>query len=370
LAITFYGLSLLWHATGGKYVSYTETYEVLFTVLAVYRFLVAKKSADMFICGLLAGIAFSFRLTGAFGALTILIFCLLQNRKYALVFCVGVLVSVASLLLCVLIAGISMYDMISYGLMDNFSSGSATDHTIFWKWHNFSAKFLQSGMLLFYPMVLGYLFLKRKFDLLVLWLVLAFTGICLTGIFDNVHLKEVLPPLAITSAFFVNYLISRYKFSTILILLAILVIFFPNISEQLANFDNVIAGSKATEQHFCASPYAIPDEGARKELGWWIRDNTSPGDKAYIAGFGAQVQTYSERVSPTVYFNATQTQLAKAKLFSDLRSNHPQIILVPLFPEYKQTVSGDMRDFVDSLVAKNYMVTGCMYNYEVFKLKN
>jgi hypothetical protein len=367
--MTFYGLSLLWHATGGKYVSYTETYEVFFTVLAVYRFLVAKKNADMFICGLLAGVAFSVRLTGAFGALTILISCLFQNRKYALFFCAGALVSVVSLLLCGLIAGISMHDMISYGLMDNFSSGSATDHTLFWKWHNFSAKFLQSAMLLFYPMVLGYLFLKRKFDLFLLWLVLEFIGICLIGIFDNVHLKEVLPPLAIMSAFFVNYLIGRYKFSTILILLAIMVIFFSNVSEQISNFGKVITGFKAAKQGFCNPPYMIPDEGTRKKLGWWVRDNTSTGDKVYIAGFGAQVQAYSERVSPTVYFNATQTPLAKARFFSDLRSNRPQMILVPLFPEYKQTVSADMRDFVDSLVAKNYLVGGCVYNYQVFKLK-
>jgi 4-amino-4-deoxy-L-arabinose transferase-like glycosyltransferase len=368
-AMVFYGLSLLWHTTGGKYVSYTETYEVLFTVLAVYRFLVAKHNRDIFICGLLAGIAFSFRLTGAFGALTILISCLCQNRKYALIFCIGIITAIISLLLCGLVTGISMNDMLTYGLTDNFSSGSAADHTFLWKWHDFSAKFLQSGMLLFYPLMLGYLFLKRKFDLFVLWLVSEFTGICLIGIFDNVHLKEVLPPLSIMGALLIYHYINRYKFSINLALVIILIIFFPDMSEQLGNFSKALTGFKAAKQRFCNPPYVIPDEGDRKKLGWWVRGNTSIRDKVYIAGFSAQAQAYSERVSPTVYFNATQTSLAKARLFIDLRSNKPQMILVPLFPEYQQTVSAGMRNFVDSLVAKSYRANGCIYNYAIFRLK-
>ncbi|MBS1529883.1 MAG: glycosyltransferase family 39 protein [Bacteroidetes bacterium] len=368
LAMTLYGLSLLWHTTGGKYVSYTETYEVLFTVLAVYRFLVAKSSRDIFVCGLLAGIAFCFRLTGAFGALAILIFCLRENRKYALFFCLGVFVSIASLLLCGLIAGISLHDMLTYGLLDNFSSGSATDHTFLWKWHNFSAKFLLSGMVLFYPMVAGYLFIKRKFDLFVLWLVLEFTGICLIGIFDYVHVKQVLAPLTVMSALCIDQFIGRYKISANLALLVIFIIFFPNISEQSGNVGKAIFSLKEPKRGFCVPPYTIPDEGTRKRLGWYIKDNTATIDKVYIAGFGAQAQAYSERISPTVYFNATQTPTAKARLFTDLRSNQPQMILVPLFPEYKQTVSADMRDFVDSLVAKNYKPAGCVYNYEVFNI--
>jgi hypothetical protein len=369
LAMALYGLSLLWHSTGGKYVSYTETYEVLFTILAIHKYLVAKNNRQIFICGLLAGIAPAFRLTGVFGMLAILIFCLRQNRKYALIFCIGVLSSVAALLICGLIAGIGSHDLLAYGLLDNFSSGSATDHTLVWKWHNFSAKFLRSGMLLFCPLILGYFLVRRRFDFFALWLILEFAGICLIGIFDNVHLKEVLPPLAIMSAFCFKAIINKYKLPATFVYLALVMIFFPNLTEQWGNLRKTVSGFKMKEQRFCAAPYLIPDEGIRKQLGWWIRDNSAADDKVYIAGFGAQVQAYSERISPTIYFNVTQTPLAKARLFADLQSNKPQMILVPMFTDYKQNVSADIRNFIEGLITKDYQPQGCVYNYMVYKIK-
>jgi len=268
-----------------------------------------------------------------------------------------------------LIAGISLHDLLIYGLTDNFGSGSATDHTLLWKWHNFSAKFLLSGMLLFYPFLLGYLFIKRKGDLFMLWLILAFTAVNAVGIYDVVHLKELLPALSLISAFCLNYLLDRYKFSTNLVLLVLWIVFFPNLSEQLVAAQRLLSNNNNPTQKFCAPPYTIPDEGTRKLLGQWVRDNTSAQDKVYVAGYGAQVQAYSERISPTIYFNVTQTEVAKARFYSDIRSNKPSIILVPLFPEYKQTVSADMRQFVDSLVAKNYQLQCCMYNYGIYGIK-
>lgn len=369
LAMSFYGLSLLWHVTGGKYVSYTETYDVLFIILAVYHYLTAKNKRDIFVAGLLAGAAVAFRLTGAFGALAILISCLVKNRRYAPVLCAGATCSIIILMASCLIAGISLHDLLIYGLTDNFGSGSATDHTLLWKWHNFSAKFLLSGMLLFYPFLLGYLFIKRKGDLFMLWLILAFIAVNAVGIYDVVHLKELLPALSLISAFCLNYLLDQYKFSTNLVLLVLWIVFFPNLSEQLVAAQRLLSNNNNPTQKFCAPPYTIPDEGTRKLLGQWVRDNTSAQDKVYVAGYGAQVQAYSERISPTIYFNVTQTAAAKARFYSDMKSNKPSMILVPLFPEYKQTVSADMRQFVDSLVAKNYQLQCCMYNYGIYGIK-
>src|SRR6266566_5592388 len=46
IAITLYGFSLLWPHTGGKDVSYTESYSVAFIIVAVYKFLTAKRGKD------------------------------------------------------------------------------------------------------------------------------------------------------------------------------------------------------------------------------------------------------------------------------------------------------------------------------------
>jgi hypothetical protein len=41
---------------------------------------------------------------------------------------------------------------------------------------------------------------------------------------------------------------------------------------------------------------------------------------------------------------------------------------VPLFPEYQQTVSADMRQFVAEMVAREYYLDRCIYNYNVYRM--
>ena len=86
LAISFYGLALLWRGTGGKYVSYTETYEVTFIILAFYKYVTAQYRKDYFICGFLAAIGFGFRLSAFFGIATLLIASFHKSRAYTLLF--------------------------------------------------------------------------------------------------------------------------------------------------------------------------------------------------------------------------------------------------------------------------------------------
>jgi hypothetical protein len=116
-------------------------------------------------------------------------------------------------------------------------------------------------------------------------------------------------------------------------------------------------------------PYIKPEEGDRKKLGLWIKSNTAMQEKVYIAGFGAQEQVYSERLSPSIYFNVTQTPIAKKKLFEDLRMNKPGMILIPLYSEYEQFVGKDIRLFISGLLAKDYYLDQCLYNYSIYKIR-
>ena len=60
--MTLYGLSLLWSHTGGKDVSYTESYSVAFTIVAFYKFLQPKEEEIFFLSGMISGIrALDFR---------------------------------------------------------------------------------------------------------------------------------------------------------------------------------------------------------------------------------------------------------------------------------------------------------------------
>ncbi|MGZ3749766.1 MAG: glycosyltransferase family 39 protein [Mucilaginibacter sp.] len=368
-AISFYGLSLLWHGTGGRYVSFTETYGMLFIILAVYRYVTGQDNKDFFISGLFAGIGFAFRISAVWGIIAILFFAARKSKINALLFCAGVVSSVFLLTIIGAFAGIDVNSLVTYALADNFGSGSTTDRSLMWKMVNFSDKFFYSELILFYPFVLGYFFIKRKIDLFGLWLILVFIGINIVGIYGTLHMRELLPAMSLMSAFCVSHLINNDKLPAKQLMVIIWIVFFPKLLEPLIEMKKLLLNEPDQASTNCQPPYPKPDEGSRKRLGGWVRDHTSEKDKVFVAGFGAQVQAYTERISPTIYFNVTQTDIAKARFFQDLNNNKPAMILVPLFSEYQEFVSRDMRQFVDQMIAKDYYLDRCMFNYNIYRIR-
>ena len=76
----------------------------------------------------------------------------------------------------------------------------------------------------------------------------------------------------------------------------------------------------------------------KKQIGLWIRHNTDPGEKVFIAGYGAQIQAYSERISPSIYFNVTQTPLPRTGYMRIFHSKKPDMLVIPLQERYSTTV--------------------------------
>src|SRR5580704_1961681 len=193
IAISFYGLSLLWHSTGGKYVSYTETYAITCVIIAVYFCMVYQKNNYAFIGGLFAGIGLGFRFTAVFGMVPMFIFTLKRSRRTGLAFLMGFLTSVGVLVFLAEWAGIKMSEFLFYGFGDNFGTGSATDHSIAWKAQRFADGFFYSELILFYPALVFYFVLIRKIDFLKVWLLSEFIGIIILGMYDRCHYKDLLP---------------------------------------------------------------------------------------------------------------------------------------------------------------------------------
>jgi hypothetical protein len=220
---------------------------------------------------------------------------------------------------------------------------------------------------LFYPLVLLYVFVKRKIDFPVLWCVLTFVAINMIGIYDVVHLKDLLPPLSLLNAIAAAYLIEKYKLSTGLVALGVGIVFFPSMTTPIANL-KILLGNAATPIIYGKAPYVNPPEGDREALGKWIKANTRSTDMVLVHSYGTQVQVYSERLSPTIYFNITQTPIAKARFYHDLQQNKPTMILIPMFPEYQNLVDADLRAFVSDLVKSNYHLESSMYNYQIFRI--
>jgi hypothetical protein len=367
IAIIFYGLSLLWHSTGGKYVSFTETYSITCIIIAVYLSIVFQKNKYSFISGLFAGLGLGFRFSAIFGILPVFINTVNKSRKSAIAFLLGLFTCIGLLILLILLAGININDFFFFGFTDNFGAGSPTDHSLAWKAQRFADSFFYSELILFYPAVVCYFILVRKLNFLKGWLFCEFIGIIILGIYAHNHFKNLLPALSLISAIVVNHIIVNYHISVKKILLVIWIIFFPKTFEPLFGFKKFLKNPIDNPEKYCKEPFQQPDNYTRKQLGLWIKSNTMPEEKVLIAGMGAHIQVYSERLSPSIYFNLTQTKRAIMRFINDVTLNKPSLILVPKFEEYKNIDSG-LRTFIDELIAKNYHFINCKYGYSVYKI--
>ena len=369
LAVTIYGLSLLWRNTNGKMVSLTQTYEITFLIIAFFLFLTAQKRKQFFFSGCIAGVALAFRFSAAF-SIFVLVIVILQKRTIAnaLLFFSGVLTSFISLCVLFILMGISFNDIITYSILDNFVQGSITDHPLEWKIEQFANAFLYSDFIIFYPFIITYIFVKRKVDLFAGWLISSFIGIAVIGMFAQAHLKELLPPLSIISAISIAYLVNTYKIPIRPFYIIILITFFPKTIEPLLAIKKMLNERNINQTEACKEPYQ-ENEDSKKRLGLWIKSNTQSGETVYVAGYEAQVQAYSCRLSPSIYFNATQTPLAKKRLFLDLNNNKPAMIIIPLFSKYTNLVNLDIQTFLNKIIAENYYFDRCLYSYNIYRKK-
>jgi hypothetical protein len=341
----------------------------MFTIISFYFFLSHKGKKGLFISGSLAAMALGFRLSAFFSIGALFIASFRKKRIYTMTFCIGVLSGIVFLALVGFLAGINLHDVYTNAFADNFGTGSTTDHDFWWRMVQFYNMFFYSELILFYPLLLIYLFIIKRVDWLVLWLIFVFIGINVVGNYARVDMKELLPAMSLIGAFVLSHLINFYNLSMKQVMVIIWICFTPKLVEPLLNFQRLFTGEFQKAENFCHEPFIQPDESASRQLGWWVKANTSPQEKVLVAGYGSQVQAYSERISPTIYFNATQTLIAKRRFFQDMKQSKPGMILVPLFPEYKQYIDADLRLYVDELLARDYYLDRCMFNYNVYKIR-
>jgi hypothetical protein len=366
-ALSLYGLSLLWKSTDGKWVSVTETYEVCFLLASIWRFLSAHRPKDYLVSGILASLGIAFRISGLFPFIALLLASFRKGAKPGLALVGGTLVGASASIAILLLAGIHPTEMIQFGLTENFGAGSTTDHSLLWRLENFADKFFYSELILFYPLLIAYGLYKKKLDLFWSWLIWVFVGIHLTGIYDRAHLKEILPPLSLMGGWALAESIRRFKLAERKVLLWVWILFFPKLIEPAVSAKNGLAAARKDANLSCDPPFTQPNDGERKRLGQWIESVTPDRERVLVAGFGAQVQAYSERRSPTIYFNATQTRVAEKVFQRQVLAQEPDLILVPRFPEYSRDVDPMLRNFIDSLVLRDYGLDSCQFGYSVYR---
>jgi 4-amino-4-deoxy-L-arabinose transferase-like glycosyltransferase len=368
LCVLIYGLSLLWNATGGKYVSYTESFSVAFGIAAFYFAIAENKINYIFLSGILCGLCIAFRLTGFFTMLAISI-TLVILKKNALAFIAGALLCTGLILLLLYVAGINLHDVYMNAFADNFSSGSVTDHSFSWRSGSFVAHFFQSQLIIFLPFTVLYFFNNKINVPIIIWLAFSLTGISIIGLYANQHFKDILPALSLLTTFAIMKVFRKLNISYGMVIFLCCIVFFPKSSEPFSVVKDWVTRPAENINFAAINATVLPSENEKKSLGLWIRSNTNPNDKVLVAGFGAVVQAYSERVSPSIYFNATQTPVAKAKFREEVLKNKPVMILIPVFPAYANNVGADMRSFIQQVADRDYILQQALYGYSIYKKK-
>jgi hypothetical protein len=365
-SIIIYGFSLMWIITGGRYVSFTETYCVSLLLAAFYYALKAGGNKSYLISGVLAGAAICFRLTGVFGVIAILILITKENYKKLPAFILGFVFLLLFFGLWLLLSGIQVQDFIFYSFTDNFGSGSITDQPISLKWNNFNEAFIISPLLLFYPFIIHYLLNPKSNKIIGIWLCLEFIGIIIIGAFARNHLKHILPALSIIAGMSASALVESYALPAKWVYSIVAIVFFPKTLEPIYGIKNSLYPIPEKSEQFCTAPFKQPDPYQLKLLGQWLKLNSKPSDKVLVAGMGAQVHAYSERLSPSIYFNATQTDAAKKRFFQDVVTSYPDIILIPKFSYNGKKNNDELMNFISDLAAKKYSLNGCYFGYDLY----
>jgi hypothetical protein len=368
IAVILYGLSAMWADTKGKYVSLTETYEVSALIIAVYLWLTARGRGGLLTSGLFAALALAFRLTAVAGVLSIFIFSFLKRRADGGWFTLGVLAGSALTAGAIRLAGISLSEVWHYSFIDNLTSGSLFDRSPEEKISGLMNGFVASRLAIFYPLVIGYLIVRRSPDWIICWWLAGCYCIFRIGLFDPAHFKDILPALSLVGGFFVEWIITRYRFSFGVALAVIALCFFPGLTEPLGTVRELLGSSGMDGSgSVCRPPYSPLDNISRKRLGCWIRDHSLQTDRLLIPFFDPVVQVYSERVSPTIYFSLNENPNAMERFRREVRARRPELVVIPLGEDYRTLVGAEMRSWVQKMVDTAYRDDTCVYGYTIYR---
>lgn len=170
------------------------------------------------------------------------------------------------------------------------------------------------------------------------------------------------------NAIAVAKLIERYKHrvSFNLILVSVWIVFFPMLQEPFYNLQ-LLLGHDAKKIAYNVKPYVNPSESDRRSLGEWVKKNTKSTDYVCAWLWNTDTSLFRKNLTNHLFFSVIQTPLAKAQLRSDLALNKPEMILIPMFPQYVNLVSLDTRKFVNEMLIRDYYLERSLYNYKIYR---
>ncbi len=375
--MTIFGLTMTWALLDGYYPAQTETFMVLFSTLSFYFLIKGKPSRKwgywVLSAGISMGFAIAFKQIALTTALALCGFFLLyakpvstKRSKFAGLILIGLGIGLSTLLSLapLWLSGVSFSDYWhgAWLLLANpGSSAPIKDHIV-----GFLGIWGNSRMVVFYPCLILLLlqkdlFRNKYFVGLFVWLFFDFMGVNSSGIYYGHQIKQLVPSLSIMIGILLGHYLEKLKdekeayiqhVSTAI--LAVILILFPYQSGVRAIYFN------ATR---------IPD--INKEIGHWLKNNTTDRDYVYILGDqGNPILSYSERLSSSEYFNSlfVTTEKERKRLLSDLLEKPPAYIVKPQSQDDQDEMTNKELSMIDPVLA-NYAFEQSQYNWDIFKRK-
>ena len=376
LAMAVFGLTMPTDIMDGWCTSMPETYMLLFTVLAFFlldrgRTTITRGRylACIFLSGLAMGIAFFFwkqiALTSAVG----LVIYYLSRRRYTkvdtnvardlLIGVTGGVVSAVGLAVLLYTQDIPFVTWWQATVLSLFRVGAVTP----WlggRVLRFFLSWQQSELFIFCPLLLLFLAQRRSivqlgipYAAIIAWVIADFLGSNATGNYYGHQLRQAIPALALASGIGLSVMLRTWPADAL------------KPSRRAATL--LAAAIIFLMPYGVLSNYAIrrPMSDPKRELGLWIKANSTQEDYVYTCSRGGEVLSRSERRCPSQFFFLTFLELprAKAQLLRDLAARPPKFITVQT--GRFQIAPDCLKEFIE----ESYTLRAAKWGHEIFERK-
>lgn len=385
LAMVIYGLMMSRSVLDGPYAAHAESFMVLFSVLAFYLLARALRAVssrtyalEFLLAWLAIGIAtFCFKQVAMCTAIGLLAFYFLHRKsartKTALprdlaIAAAGMAASIFLTLLPLALSGVPAGEYWRAAWVSPFYA-EEVNTSILGRVLGFCSTWQHGELLLFVPLLVAFLAQRRSLNAggapfagIAAWLIADFVGANASGNYYGHQLRQVMPPLALASGLGLSAALQAlgataeraHKRSLAAVGLAVLL---------LIPYGMLL---KAAFQRPLRDP--------ARELGTWIRGNSTPTDSIFPCGpTSMQILAWSRRRTPCRYFNLIFAPLpgAEAELAKSIADSPPRYVLVPsegldALPPREHVVA----DWLPGMIAGSYTPKLVMNGYCVYERRH
>jgi len=308
LGMYVFGLSNTWFVVDGQYPAVTESFMILFVLLALFRltkmYPKAPKFLDFVLAGFFLGIAVSFKQIAILSSLAFVLFYLfvfwksakfIVHLKNIITLIISALFAHFLFVLPVLLSGVSFSVYFNGAWLILLDQGSHQGDIQ--ALYDFLENWFDSKLFIFW-LFIPIAFFKREYIKspyiigFVIWFFIDFVAVSLPGTFHEHQFKQFLFPVTVLFSVFMESLLDSNlqkpirKAQFACFLLGVFIMLFP--------YRNVIINGYLK---------GFPDTPV--QVGEWIKNNTDEDSSVFVftGGSAGQIMAYSERVCPVANFN-------------------------------------------------------------------